>query len=372
MELKPTIEIIRGEGLKSAAEIALWGLGKFAAGEKALEFYAHGLEGRIDDPALHTTVAGVTFDNPVMVGAGWDKKGRAIRGLYHLGFSAVEVGTVPLFGQPGNLKPRIGTVGKNHSVGWNRLGFNSPGSEAVDRYLEAQTPYPCPVGINVGKNKLMPEDQSPWAHGEVVRNLYDRADYFVFNPSSPNTPGLRDLQQTMPLRAHVKAMRQAMMERGAMKPLFVKISPDMTMTELYELIDVCVEEGVDGIIATNTTTNEKIKNHYGLKDMPGGLSGNATAFREIALRMTIEIYERAGDELEHIGVGAVSTAEHAIERMLGGASLVQVVTGIREHNGRVAAQINRGIQEWMGQHGVKNIQEIIGAGTKRGVRPKAA
>lgn len=369
MELKPTVEIIKGEGLKTAAEVALWGLAKSTVGEMAIERYAHGVfRERLVDPRLRTVVGGIEFENPVTVGAGWDKKGRAVRGLYNLGFSAVEVGTVPLFGQPGNVKPRLGTVGKRHGVGWNRLGFNSVGSEAVDRYLKAQQPYPCPVGVNVGKNKLMPDDQSPWAHAEVVRNLYQRANYFVFNPSSPNTPGLRDLLQSKPLRAHIKAMQEAMLESGGVKPLYVKISPDMTTDQFYELIDVCVEESVTGIIATNTTIREDIKAKHGLEGVIGGLSGNSEVFRAVGVRMTYDIYERAGDELANIGVGGISTAEHAIERMLAGASLLQVVTGIREHNGRTAVKINRGIQEWMERRGVKNIQEIIGAATQRGSR----
>lgn len=373
MELRPTIEIAKGELLKTGAEVALAGLSRFGMGEKLLERYAFGMEGRLDNPALHVVVGGIEYESPVMVGAGWDKKGRAVRGLYDIGFSAVEVGTVPLFGQPGNIKPRLWTLDSDHSVGLNRLGFNSPGSEAVDRYLAAGEPFPCPVGVNVGKNKLMPDEQSPWAHAQVVKNLYKYASYFVFNPSSPNTPGLRNLQQREPLIAHVRAMQAAMAECGEAKPLYVKIAPDMTMADFYEIIDVCLEMGVTGIIAVNTTSDDAIKAKHGRQGELGGISGNEWEYRTVALAMATEIYERAGDKLEVIGVGGISTAEHALERLLGGASLLQVVTGIREHNGRTAVQINRGIIDWMERRGYTNVSEIVGLGTKRGPkRPQPA
>ena len=185
--LMPTIETLRGEVLKNAMEIALHGLSRFRLGERVIETYAFGRSGRIEDPALHTAVGGIDFENPIMVGAGWDKKGRAIRGLYNLGFSGVEVGTVPLNGQPGNKKPRMWTMGKHHGVGLNRLGFNSLGSEKVDTNLEDQVPFPCPIGVNIGKNKDTSDEESAEAHAEVVRRLYRHADYLVFNPSSPNT-----------------------------------------------------------------------------------------------------------------------------------------------------------------------------------------
>ena len=366
MELRGRIETLQSEGLKTAAEIALSSLGKFSLGERVIERYAFGEEGRIEDDALCTTVAGIEFENPIMVGAGWDKKGRAVRGLYNLGFSGVEVGTVPLYGQPGNLKPRMWTMGRRHGVGLNRLGFNSPGSEVVDRYLEKGEPFPCPVGINVGKNKVTPDEQSPWTHAEVVRQLYEHASYFVFNPSSPNTEDLRKLQRRQPMRDHIKSMQDAMAEKGDAKPLFVKIAPDLTFRELDDIIEVAVEEEASGIVNINTTSSKAIKAMYGKQDEPGGLSGNFWEYRSIALNMTAYIYEAAGDKLDIIGVGAISQPEHAIDRMLVGASMLQVVTAIREQKGRTPAIINRGILEWMNRHSVENIQEIIGHATKRG------
>ncbi len=366
MELKPAIETLKGEGLKTAAEVALHGLSRFPLGERLLETYAHGLEGRIRDPRLNTSLAGMDFDHPIMVGPGWDKKGRAVRGLYSLGYSAVENGTVPLLGQPGSMKPRMGTVGPKHSVGWNRLGFNSPGAEAVERSLGSEKPFPCHVGINIGKNKVIPDELSPWAHAEATKILYNHASYFVFNPSSPNTPGLRGLQKSEPLRAHISAMQQAMEACGGQKPFFVKFAPDITMDELGEALNVLIEMGVNGAVLVNTTVDPAIKAKYGMNDQMGGFSGNEWEYRSVALRMMYEAYEMAGDKLELIGVGGISTAEHAIDRMRAGASLLQVVTAIRPSWGRAAVQINRGILDWMDRHNVQKITEIIGAATKRG------
>jgi len=372
MELREQFEVAKGEGLKTAAEYTLHLLGKTALGEKAIERWAFELSDRVEDPALLTTLAGIEFENPIMVGAGWDKKGWAVRGLYQLGFSGVEVGTVPLFPQPGNKKPRMETVGQRHGVGHNSLGFNAKGVEVVKTNLDDQQPFPCPVGINVGKNKLVAASFSPWAHAEVVMRLYPYASYFVFNPSSPNTERLRELQAREAVKAHVGAMQEAMIESGGLKPLFIKLAPDLTRSEFYEVIDTAVEEQATGLVLVNTTNSGRIKSKYGLDHKSGGLSGNDWEYRAIASQMVAEAYERAGDKLEIIGVGGISEPEHAIERMLAGASITQSVTGIREHWGRNAARINRGILKWMEHGEINNIQEIIGGATKRGPKyPKA-
>ena len=365
-KIRPMVETLRGEGLKTAAELTLSTLSRFSMGERFLEHYAFGAEGRIEDPALHTTVAGIEFENPVMVGAGWDKKGRAVRGLYDLGFSGVEIGTVPLFGQPGNLKPRLWTLDKNHSIGFNRLGFNSGGVEVTSRYLANLGQVPCRVGLNIGLNKLMPHDRAPWAHAAVVPHVYNFADYFVVNPSSPNTPGLRDLQRRQPVIDILSAVQEELERQGGQKPLYVKISPDMEVEQVEDVVEAALTVEASGIIAVNTTNDERIKAMLDRRGEMGGISGNHKAYRAIAIRMVSDLYEMAGDKLEIIGVGAISTAEHAIERMIAGASLVQVVTGIRETNGRVAAEINRGLLDYVRKEGISSITELIGSASKRG------
>jgi dihydroorotate dehydrogenase len=352
MELRPFIETQRSEGLKTATEIVLSGLSRYKKGEELIEWYAFGGSGRIEDEALHTEISGIPLDNPVMAGAGWDKKGRCIRGLFRLGFSAEEAGTILMFGQIGREKPRQWTFGDHHGVGLNRLGFNAEGVEANERYLEPQQPFPFPVGINVGKNNLMPDKLSPWAHAEVVKRLYRFADYFVFNPSSPNTDRLRTLQEKRPLRAHLKAMQAAMVESGGPKPLWAKIAPDISRLLLKDIIDVSLQTGIAGLIIANTTSSDPIKAKYGKQGELGGLSGNDWEYRAMVQRLAAETYERAGDKLGIIRVGAISTAEHAVEAMAVGASAVQVVTGIRETYGRVAPNINRGLLDYMDRHGI--------------------
>ena len=157
-----------------------------------------------------------------------------------------------------------------------------------------------------------------------------------------------------------------MNECGGHRPLFVKIAPDLLLSELVDIIEVAIETGATGLILVNTTSSEAIKEKYDRHKEIGGLSGNEWEYRSVALHMTAEVYERAGDELEVIGVGGISTTEHAVERMLAGASMLQVVTAIREQKGRPAANINRDILDWMNRHKVSNIKEIIGGGTRRG------
>ncbi|HUC88369.1 MAG TPA: dihydroorotate dehydrogenase (quinone) [Candidatus Binatia bacterium] len=366
MELRPTIETFSSEHLKTAAEITLAGLSKHPWGERVIERYAFWPEERVESPALHTEISGIELENPVMVGAGWDKKGRAVWGLYHLGFSGVEVGTVPLFAQPGNPRPRMWTFGNRHSVGLNRLGFNSNGVETSAQHLEEQQPFRYPVGINVGKNKLMTDDMSPQAHAEVVKHLYKFASYFVFNPSSPNTPGLTNLQRREPLSDHLEAMQAAMLACGGLKPLYSKISPDITPEGFEDVIEVSIEKGASGLILCNTTASNAIKAKYGKHNEMGGLSGDDWEYRAIVQRMVRHAYEEAGDKLDIISAGAISRTEHAIERMMVGASAVQVVTGIRQTYGRVAADINKGILDWMKRHDVASIKDIIGVATKKG------
>ncbi|HVV67393.1 MAG TPA: dihydroorotate dehydrogenase (quinone) [Candidatus Saccharimonadales bacterium] len=359
-------ETFKGEQLKAAAELTLHGLGGLAVGREALEAYAFGVEGRPSDARLHTSVAGVAFENPVIVGAGWDKKGRAIHGLYQLGFSGVEIGTVLPFAQTGNPRPRLWTINQDHSVGLNRLGFNSPGMERVGKYLQAAQPLPCPVGLNVGRNKIMPNEMAAWAHNQVIEHLGSCASYIVLGISSPNSPGLRGLQDKGPFRELVQAAREAM---PAEQPLFIKIDSERTPAELDDMIEVMLEEKGDGFVATNTYMASDLKAKYGRRwaNEAGGLSGADPDFRRRATGTVRHIYEAAGDRLAIIGVGAVGDTGAALEKLEAGASAVQVVTAIRPSLGRVAAQINRGLLDRIERDGASSIRDYIGAGTTRGV-----
>lgn len=315
---------------------------------------------RIKDPRLNVTIADITFENPVVVGAGWDKSARAIKGLYALGFAGVEVGSVLLHPQPGNPKPRQFMIGKG--VALNRLGFNSPGVQVVAKNLAKYKKSGIPIGISLGKNKDIPDEKAAFVHAEVAKKLYNLGDYFVINVSSPNTPGLRALQDKKPLTEIVKAVIKTMEEKGGRKPLFVKIAPDLTFSAIDDVIDVVTENRLTGIIATNTTINSDLKAKYGDKwrNEMGGLSGDDKDFRKMSTDIIKHIYKKTKGKIVIIGVGGVKDATTALEKIKAGASLVQVVAGIRGEGSSIAANINRGLLQYMIRHKIKNIQDLVG------------
>lgn len=316
---------------------------------------------RFTDPRLSVVMGGIEFDNPVVVGAGWDKAGRAVEGLHTLGFSGVEVGSVLALPQPGNEKPRQFMIGPG--VALNRLGFNSPGVDEVARNLERYRNSGIPIGISLGKNKKVEPEDAPEAHAVVARRLYHDAAYFVVNVSSPNTEGLRDLQDKGPLTDIVQAVNGVMDEMGARKPTFVKISPDLSNEAVNDVIEVVVNNGLAGIIATNTTDRSDLKAGYGEKwrDEAGGLSGNDSEFRRIATEKVAHIYREIGRKIEIIGSGGVNDTQSAIKKIQAGARVVQVVTAIREVGPSLPGRINRGLVKFMDQEGISSLEEIRGS-----------
>ena len=358
-------ETFIGEQLKTMAETSLQLLGKNALGQQVLQHYAGGTSGRVEDKRLHTELVGIFFDNPVHFGAGWDKKGRAITGLYHLGFGGGEVGTVLPYGQRGSDQPRLWTITKDHSVGFNRLGFNSPGQFVVEDYLRASQPLPCNIGINVGRNKNMGNDMATWAHGEVIKTLGRFASYIMLGISSPNTPGLRGLQEKGPLTEVILAAKEA-----TDLPVFAKIDAERSLQELDDMAGIAVATGLAGFAVGNTYMASDLKAKYGARwaNEAGGLSGADPAYQALTTAAVRHLYEQAGDKLAIIGVGGVNSTEAALEKITAGATLVQVVTAIRPSKGKVAAQINAGLIERMRADGADSIRDYVGSATKRGVQ----
>jgi dihydroorotate dehydrogenase len=353
--LRQTREVLEGESLKSLAEFGLHSMARFTLGQRALEIVSGGE--RIEDPRLATEVAGLRFENPLMVGAGWDKTGRSVDGLYGLGFAGTEVGSVLVHPQSGNPKPRLWTD-PTHSVGLNRMGFNSSGMEAVAANLTGQY-RPGIVGISIGKNKLTPDEHAPWAHAAVAERLHELGDYFVINVASPNTPGLRKLLDREPLTHIIRSVQEVLSRKGQ-KPLFVKTTVDLALTDLDAVLAVCLDEGVDGIIDTNTTVDEAIKARHGWQGQAGGVSGDDDDFRARATeRMKYITHHTYGTGLQRIGVGGINDAATALERIRAGAQAVQLVTGIRQRKGRVARDINKGLLEIMDRDGVNRIEEYV-------------
>ncbi|MCL4418816.1 quinone-dependent dihydroorotate dehydrogenase [Patescibacteria group bacterium] len=330
---------------------------------KVLEQLAYGRK-RFSDERLRVVLGGVEFDNPVMVGAGWDKAGRAVKGLHTLGFSGVEVGSVLAYPQPGNPKPRQFMIGPGVSL--NRLGFNSSGDEVVARNLRRYRGSGIPIGVSIAKNKEIPDKAAPEMHALVAKHLYKDAFYFVINVSSPNTPGLRALQDKAPLTDIAQAVNHAMDEMGRRKPLFVKIAPELSNEAVDDVIEVVINNGLTGIIATNTTVNSGLKANYGEKwrNEAGGLAGDDPEYRRMATEKIAHIYREAGDRLEIVGVGGVKDGPTALEKIMAGARVVQVVTGIRGEGTTMPGRTNRGIVDFMDREGVKDLSELVGIDAK--------
>lgn len=331
---------------------------------KLLEQFAYQRE-RFTDKRLQIVLGGIEFDNPLVVGAGWDKAGRAVKALHTLGFSGVEVGSVLAYSQPGNLKPRQFMI--SPGVALNRLGFNSPGVDKVAHNLEQYRGSGIPIGISLGKNKDVEPKDAPEAHAIVARKLYEDAAYFVINVSSPNTPGLRELQDKGPLTDIVQAVNGVMDEMGERKPTFVKIAPDLTNEAVDDVIRVVADNGLTGIIATNTTIRPDLKAKYGeqWRDQAGGLSGNDPEFRRMATEKVAHIYRETGGKMEIIGIGGVRDTETALEKIRAGARVVQIVTAIRGEGTSLPGKINSGIVEYMEQEGISNLDEIMGTDVRR-------
>ncbi len=347
------------EDLKHLAErgVHILGLGG-ALGRAAMT--AAGM--RVVDKRLETELAGMHFENPLLVGAGWDKTGRCIDGLYAMGFAGTEVGTVLVKPQEGNPKPRMWTD-RTHHAGLNRLGFNGPGMEAVAANLERQK-RPGIVGISLGKNKVTPAEEAAAEHAAVAKRLFEYADYFVINVASPNTPGLRNLLNPKPLTEIVTEVQKVLKEKGG-KPLFVKATVDLAIEDLDNVLQVCIDNGVDGIVDTNTTIDDKLKAEYGWGGQPGGLSGDNPEYRRRANERMKHITKHTrGTGLRRIGVGGVHDAATAIERLEAGAEVLQVVTAIRQHLGFVAGPINRGILAELKRRGMSHVGELVGLSAK--------
>lgn len=292
-------------------------------------------------PAAATRALGRTFPAPFGLAAGFDKDARAVPGLVMLGFGFVEVGTVTAHAQPGNEAPRLWRVLEQRALR-NRMGFNNQGSAAVALRLRRLRATPAGralvVGVNIGKTKVTPAQDAPADYAVSAGRLAPYADYLVVNVSSPNTPGLRDLQSVESLRPILEATRAAADEateragRGRV-PLLVKIAPDLSDEDVDAVADLALELGLDGVVAVNTT----IAHDLG----PGGLSGPPVRSR--GLDVVARLRTRLGPEPVVIGVGGVTTPADAREYLAVGATLVQGYTGLIYRGPFWAAGINRAL-----------------------------
>jgi len=285
---------------------------------RALLVYEH--------PALERTLFGLKFKNPVGLAAGFDKNALLIDELDCLGFGFIEIGTVTPKPQPGNDKPRLFRLPQDRAL-VNRMGFNNDGVLAIVQRLKSKNSAII-VGGNIGKNKVTPNENALDDYVYSFHALYDVVDYFVVNVSSPNTPGLRELQEREPLKKLLAHIKNLSLARQNPKPILLKIAPDLTTDQLNDIIEILVETKTDGIIATNTTisrdglTTEKtdietIGN--------GGLSGKPLTTK--ATEVIRYLRQRLGKDFPIIGVGGIMTEQDALDKIEAGADLIQLYTG---------------------------------------------
>ncbi|MFL1466020.1 quinone-dependent dihydroorotate dehydrogenase [Marinobacter sp. HN1S83] len=277
--------------------------------------------------ACPVNVMGLEFPNPVGLAAGLDKNADHVDALGALGFGFIEVGTVTPLAQPGNPKPRMFRLPEHQAI-INRMGFNNEGLEHMLARID-QRRYRGILGINVGKNKDTPNDESESDYRKGISAVYSRADYITVNVSSPNTPGLRDLQFGDSLKRLLDAIKDEQGKCAANTaryvPIAVKIAPDMDDEGIRFVADALRNSGLDGVIATNTTISRDTVQGHAHADEVGGLSG--APVREPSLRVIRGLYAELGEDLPIIGVGGITDGESAAEKIEAGAKLVQVYTG---------------------------------------------
>ncbi len=306
------------------------------------------------DPALEVDLFGTTVPNPVGVAAGFDKNAEVTHALEALGFGFVEIGTVTPYPQPGNDRPRLFRLQEDEAM-VNRMGFNGQGMERVKDRLERDGTPDIPLGVNIGKMNSSTESEAIEDYRRVFDRLSPFADYVVVNVSCPNTPEEFDEGSPEHLRAIFETIDD---ENDANVPILVKIGPDSPEESVHELVDIVQAFDLDGIVATNTSTSRD-----GLTDPNqeewGGLSGRPIADRSTAVIRSVAEY--TDGELPIIGVGGVDSPETAYEKVLAGASLVQLYTGFVYGGPSTAKRINQGLVELLRRDGFGSIEDAVGA-----------
>lgn len=332
---------------EKAHNLALWALRMGLAGTVTA----------IDDPALAVAALGLRFPNPVGLAAGFDKNAVAISPLMRLGFGFVETGTVTPRPQSGNPRPRLFRLDEDRAA-INRLGFNNHGLAAYLSNVSARPRGAAILGCNVGINKDGAEPERDYP--DLIAALAPHADYLVINVSSPNTPGLRDLQGEARLQGILRAVTLAAPQRP---PLLVKIAPDLSPGTLESLVEICVDNGVQGLIISNTTLSRPASLRSAQKSEAGGLSG-APLF-SLSTAVLARAYLLARGRLTLIGVGGVSSGQDALTKIRAGATLVQLYTALVFAGPALIPRLKKELVAALRQAGLSDVRQAIGVDAER-------
>jgi dihydroorotate dehydrogenase len=321
----------------------------------------------VADDRLVVEALGRRFQNPVGLAAGFDKDARWHHVLSALGFGFIEVGTITDLAQAGNPKPRLFRLPDDQAL-LNRLGFNNAGVQIAEQRL-AQQPPNVVLGINIGKSKLTPNQQAVSSYLTTFRRLWRYAHYVAINVSSPNTPGLRALQDRQPLLELLQALQEENQRLAAAvaqptKPVLVKIAPDLNDAQVEDVVEIAMATGLAGVIATNTTLDRQ-----GLRTPAavvanmgdGGISGRPVHAR--SCQVVRRLYRRSQGQLTIVGVGGIFDGQDAWRMIGAGASLVQIYTGFVYGGPQTVAHINRTLVQQMQAHGLSHLSQWVGQST---------
>jgi dihydroorotate dehydrogenase len=295
-----------------------------------------------ENPVLEKTLFGIRFKNPVGLAAGFDKDAKLIDELACLGFGFIEIGTLTPKAQPGNDKPRLFRLPSDQAL-INRMGFNNEGAFAAVERLKKRKSKVI-VGGNIGKNKVTTNDDALNDYTYCVETLHPYVDYFVVNVSSPNTPGLRALQEKEPLKKLMRQVKSLCLSEKVQKPVLLKIAPDLTQEQLDDIVEILIETKTDGVIATNTTIQRSgLKTEQDAIDKigNGGLSGKPLT--DLSTEVIRYLRNKLGSGFPIIGVGGIMTPDDALEKLQAGADLVQLYTGFIYEGPGLVKRINKAI-----------------------------
>ena len=307
-----------------------------------------------DEQILNIELLGKNFPNPIGLAAGFDKSGEVYNSLLKFGFGFVEIGTVTPLKQFGNPKPRIFRLEDDGAL-INRLGFNNDGIEIIKNRIKSEKKKGV-VGINIGPNKNTKDQKNDFCLG--LKNFFDIADYITVNISSPNTEGLRDFHDQEKLEDLLLALNKIKSENKINIPLLLKISPDIKDNHISEIADTAIKNDISGIILTNTTNSNKDKLISDFKKEEGGLSGEP--LQQISTNMIKKFYKQLNGKIPIIGVGGVNSGKSAYEKIIAGASLLQLYTGLVYKGPSIVKNIKKELIQILKVEGLNNIKDAIG------------